>query len=89
MEVAKKKVRSGIAAARRALTEEERTRLGAAISRRLMEHPAVQEAKVILSYMAFAGEVDLPELHSWANAQGKVVASSVEEVKSVVENLLK
>ena len=42
MEVDKKKVRSGIAAARRALTEEERTRLGAAISRRVMEHPAVQ-----------------------------------------------
>ena len=74
MEVDKKKVRSGIAAARRALTEEERTRLGAAISHRLMEHPAVQEAKVILSYMAFAGEVDLTELHNWAKAQGKVIA---------------
>lgn len=74
MEVDKKKVRSGIAAARRALSAEDRARLGEAISRRLMEHPAVQKAQVLMSYMAFAGEVDLTVFHAWCKEQGKTVA---------------
>lgn len=74
MEDHKKKIRSEIAAARRALTREQREQMGAAISRRLTEHPAVQNAQVILSYMAFAGEADLTEFHAWARAQGKTIA---------------
>ena len=74
METDKKQVRSRIAAARRALTAEQRAAMGAAVSARLTEHPAVQKAQVILSYMAFAGEVDLTEFHRWAKARGKTVA---------------
>ena len=55
--------RQSAQAARKAMPAELRQRYNSAICKRVAEHPAVKEAGVIMSYMAFAGEVDLAELH--------------------------
>ena len=59
--------------ARNAIVGDIRQQYNKAISMRIAGHPAIADAKVIMSYMAFAGEVDLAELHTELKAQGKTV----------------
>ena len=49
--------------ARKALPDDLRRQHNQAICTRIAKHPAVKEARTIMSYMAFAGEVDPAELH--------------------------
>ena len=57
--------------ARKAIPDDLRQQYNHAICQRIAAHPAIQDAKIVMSYMAFAGEVDLAELHEILNAQGK------------------
>ena len=59
--------------ARKAIPKGLRRQYNHAICKRIAEHPAIKEAKVIMSYMAFAGEVDLTELHAALRDQGKKI----------------
>ena len=63
--------RKAAQAARKAIPEDLRRQYNHAICMRIFQHPAIKDAKFIMSYMAFAGEVDLTELHSLLGNQGK------------------
>ena len=58
------------AAARKALTPEQRQEYSQAISRRLLEMPRVQRAKTVLSYRALPEEVDLSLVHEALRERG-------------------
>ena len=70
----KKLIRKEIIEARRALSESERAEMSSEICKRLEDYLKAKESSIILSYAAFDGEPDLSEFHSWAKAQGKIVA---------------
>jgi len=57
--------------ARKAIPDDLRKQYNSAICTRISQHAAVKGAKIIMSYMAFAGEVDLSELHILLTNQGK------------------
>ena len=61
--ISKTEQRLAAQAARKALPDELRRQHNKAICNRIAEHPAVKKARVIMSYLAFAGEVDLTGLH--------------------------
>lgn len=42
------------------------------ICQRIGEHPAIQDASVVMSYISYAGEVDLAELHELLEDQGEI-----------------
>lgn len=63
--------RKAAQAARKAIPEGLRRQYNNIICKRIADHPAIKEAKIIMSYMAFAGEVDLAELHRELRYQGK------------------
>jgi 5-formyltetrahydrofolate cyclo-ligase len=67
----KSEQRKAAQAARKALPDELRRQYDSAICKRVAEHPAVKNAKIVMSYMAFGGEVDLAELHAVLIDQGK------------------
>lgn len=67
----KSEQRRAAQAARKAIPDDLRQQYNRAICQRIGEHPAVKEAKVVMSYLAFAGEVDLSELHAALREQGK------------------
>ncbi len=69
--------RTAAAAARKAISDEERAAANAALCARLESLPAVRSAQVILSYRAFAGEADLSALHVWARERGRTLAFPV------------
>lgn len=69
--ITKPEQRKAAQAARKAIPEDLRQQHNNAICKRITEHPAIKDAKVIMSYMAFAGEVDLAELHAVLRGQGK------------------
>lgn len=60
-------------AARKAIPANLRWRYNRAICNRIAEHPAIKHAKIAMSYMSFAGEVDLAELHTFLKDQGKML----------------
>ena len=66
----KKEQRKLAAAARRAMTAEERQAADAAICARLMALPELEKAKTVFSYMALGDEVDLSALHAWLQERG-------------------
>lgn len=73
-----KQAQRALALARReALSAQERSVFSAAICRHLAALSVLQEAKVILSYMATAQEADLSAFHTWAAEQGKALAFPV------------
>ncbi len=57
-------------AARRAMSEEERRSADETICRRLLELPALQQARTVLSYRALPEEADLSALHRQLLARG-------------------
>ena len=61
-------------AARRDLTTEERAACSARICDRLLLLPELQDARVVLSYMALADEADLTAVHEWLRARGRCLA---------------
>lgn len=69
--ITKSEQRMAAQAARKALPEDLRRQYNNAICRRIADHPAIKDARVVMSYMAFAGEVDLAELHAVLIDQGK------------------
>ena len=68
--------KAGIAA-RRALSDTERTRSNAALCARIMALDCFKKAESILLYAAFGGEADLSALAVEAARQGKTLASPV------------
>ena len=69
--ITKSEQRKAPQAARKAIPDDLRWQYNNAICKRIEEHPAIKDAKVVMSYMAFAGEVDLAELHTELRDQGK------------------
>lgn len=72
-------------AARRELSRETRAEHSAAICRRLTELPQLQEAELILSYMATYDEPELSAFHQWALGKGKRLAFPVCRAGGVME----
>ena len=66
----KTRQRALVTARRAALTPEEREQASAAICRRLLEMPRVQQAKTVLSYRALPEEVDLSLLNDALRQRG-------------------
>lgn len=77
MECEKQAQRALALARREALSSEERAACSAAICRHLAALPALQEPRLILSYMATAQEADLSAFHAWAAERGKTLAFPV------------
>lgn len=71
--ITKNQQRTAAQAARKVLPNNLRREYNKAICQRIMGHPAILDAKMVLSYMAFAGEVDLAQLHDLFEDQGKQV----------------
>lgn len=69
--ITKTEQRKAAQAARKAIPEDLRGQYNHAICQRIAAHPAIKDAKIIMSYLAFAGEVDLAELHAALKEQGK------------------
>lgn len=69
--ITKSEQRKAAQVARKAIPDDLRRQYNSAICKRIAEHPAIKDAKVVMSYMAFAGEVDLAELHAVLRDQGK------------------
>ena len=69
----KKKVREKILAQRRSLPITQRTEFSKVISCDLLELPELKDADNILSYKILPGEVDLTQLNSIMEQQGKKV----------------
>ncbi len=63
--------------AREALTAEDRDRYSRIVSEKLIAHPAIQNAAVVMSYMAFGAELDLTVFHEAAVKSGKLLAFPV------------
>ena len=66
----KTRQRALVTSRRAALTPEEREQASAAICRRLLEMPRVQQAKTVLSYRALPEEVDLSLLNDALRQRG-------------------
>jgi len=71
--------------ARRALSPQERVQRSQAICRALMELPAIQQAKTVLSYQATWDEADLSAFHTWAVKQGISVAFPVSKANGIMD----
>ncbi len=71
--------------AREALSPEDRERYSRIVSKKLIAHPAVRDAAVIFSYMAFGAELDLDLFHAEAVKQGKVLAFPVTDPAGSME----
>lgn len=82
---ARQAARSAAAAARKALGDAERAAANAAICARLIAIAEERDAKVILSYRAFAGEVDLTGFHDWCRETGRALAFPVTYGKGRME----
>jgi 5-formyltetrahydrofolate cyclo-ligase len=63
--------------ARESLTAAERTEYSRLVCEKLIAHPALSSASVILSYMAFGSELDLSALHEEMIKKGKTLAFPV------------
>ena len=81
----KKEQRKQAAAARRAMTAEERQTADAAICARLIALPALTEAGTVFSYMAMGDEVDLSALHAWLQGRGTRLVFPVSLPGGVME----
>lgn len=73
-------MRQELLAKRKALTEAQRREYEEAILRQLTAMPEVQEAKVLLLYLDFRGEVSSEGMIRWGIAQGKTVCAPVTVV---------
>jgi 5-formyltetrahydrofolate cyclo-ligase len=62
-DITKSEQRKRAQAARKAIPDDLRREYDRAICQRIGEHPALKDARLVMSYMAFAGEVDLTQLH--------------------------
>jgi len=68
-DLTKSEQRAAAQAARKAIPDNLRKQYNTTICSRIAGHPAVKNAKIVMSYLAFAGEVDLDELHEKLKAQ--------------------
>ena len=84
----KRELRKKMLAARRALTEEERTAYSAAITERLLSHPVVKRAQTIFAYASMPDEVQTEALLSGLVDSGKRVAIPLIIGKHVMEAAL-
>lgn len=67
----KREQRKAALAVRKSIPEDLRCQYNNAICIRIAENPAIEAAQVIMSYLAFGGEVDLAALHTILRDQGK------------------
>jgi 5-formyltetrahydrofolate cyclo-ligase len=81
----KKLQRAQALGARNALSAETRSARSDIVSQKLLQHPAVLQASVILSYMAFGAELDLADFHSAIAKEGKTLAFPVTFGKGHME----
>ena len=86
-EITKDQQRAAAKAARQAIPDDQREASDRAICRRVADHPALREARMVLSYMAFAGEVDLAGLHDTLRDQGKGLCFPVCRDEGVIQAL--
>lgn len=70
----KRQQRRDCFAARACMSEEEKLKSDALICERLMENPAIKEAKTIFSYMPYTKEANISAFNEWAAENGKIVA---------------
>lgn len=81
----KARQRKTVTARRAALTPEEREQASAAICRRLLEMPRLQQAKTVLSYRALPEEVDLAALNDALRQRGVRLCFPVSLAGGVLE----
>ena len=81
----KARQRITVTARRAALTQEKREQASAAICRRLLEMPRLQQAKTVLSYRALPEEVDLSTLHEALRQRGVRLCFPVSLAGGVLE----
>ena len=81
----KARQRKAVTARRAALSPEEREQASAAICRRLLEMPRLQQAKTVLSYRALPEEVDLSALHDALRQRGVRLCFPVSLAGGVLE----
>lgn len=86
-EITKSEQRKAAQAARKAIPDDLRRQYNHAICKRIAEHPAIRGAKIVMSYMAFAGEVDLSELHVILRDQGKTLCFPLCGQKGSMQSL--
>lgn len=67
-------IRTAKKQARKAIGQEQRALWNSQIVHNIVENPTYQNAKILMSYCAMGGEVDLQALHQLAYEQGKRVA---------------
>ncbi len=80
--------RAAAQAARKGLPDDLRREYNSEICQRIGEHAAIQDASVVMSYMSYAGEVDLAELHELLEDQGKQVCLPLCCDEGVIQALL-
>lgn len=68
--ITKDEQRQAAQVARKTIPDDLRGEYNKAICQRIAKHPALQEARIVMSYLAFAGEVDLAQLHEALKGQG-------------------
>ena len=84
----KRELRKKMLAARRALTDEERAAHSAAITERLLSHPAVKDARAVFAYASTPDEVRTEELLARLLVSGKKVAIPLVSGKRQMEAVL-
>ena len=67
-------IRTAKKQARKAMAQEQRTLWNSRIVHNIVDNSAYQNARILMSYCAMGGEVDLQSLHQLAHQQGKRVA---------------
>ncbi len=87
-EITKDQQRQAAQAARQAIPDDLRREWNQAICQRIAEHPKIQEAQLVMSYMAFAGEVDLAQLHGILEERGVEVCFPECCAEGVIQALL-
>lgn len=81
----KKLQRAQTLGARNALSLEARTAHSRIVSQKLLQHPAITQASVIMSYMAFGAELNLAEFHAEMVLTDKTLAFPVTFGKGHME----
>ena len=81
----KREQRKTAAAARAAMSQQERAGASAAICKHVMTLPELREAKCVFSYRAMAEEADLSLLHDWLREQGITLAFPVSLPHGIME----
>lgn len=87
-DITKDQQRKTAQAARQAIPDDLRQEWNHAICQRIAEHPRIKQAELVMSYMAFAGEVDLSELHDLLGERGVEVCFPKCYDEGIIQALL-